>query len=235
MAWSTRELAELASTTVNTIRHYHRLGLLAEPERSSNGYKQYRAGHLVRVLRIRRYRELGVPLTQIDSIDGPDSALQTLDEELVAAIEQLQRARERLAATLSEGAESDVPAGFGSVADRLPVPDRALLTIMAQYFNDDALEDIRAMIEVAQTDVDREYEQLPESSSDSERQDLAERMTVLLSRHLEDYPWLLNRESHITAAPDVVDSAVYPSVADLYRPAQLDVLERVVYLIHGHR
>jgi DNA-binding transcriptional MerR regulator len=33
MAWSTRELAELASTTVNTIRHYHRLGLLAEPER----------------------------------------------------------------------------------------------------------------------------------------------------------------------------------------------------------
>jgi len=28
MAWSTRELARLAGTTVNTIRHYHRLGLL---------------------------------------------------------------------------------------------------------------------------------------------------------------------------------------------------------------
>lgn len=27
MAWSTRELAELAGTTMNTIRQYHRLGL----------------------------------------------------------------------------------------------------------------------------------------------------------------------------------------------------------------
>ena len=31
MAWSTRELAELAGTTVNTIRHYHALGLLERP------------------------------------------------------------------------------------------------------------------------------------------------------------------------------------------------------------
>jgi DNA-binding transcriptional MerR regulator len=33
MAWSTRELAELAGTTVNTIRHYHRGGPLAAPGR----------------------------------------------------------------------------------------------------------------------------------------------------------------------------------------------------------
>ncbi|MEO3798201.1 MerR family DNA-binding transcriptional regulator [Nonomuraea sp. B10E15] len=37
MPWSTRELAGLAGTTVNTIRHYHRLGLLDEPERRYNG------------------------------------------------------------------------------------------------------------------------------------------------------------------------------------------------------
>jgi DNA-binding transcriptional MerR regulator len=41
MAWSTPQLAELAGATVNTIRHYHRLGLLDEPERRHNGYKQY--------------------------------------------------------------------------------------------------------------------------------------------------------------------------------------------------
>src|SRR5690606_14615503 len=28
MAWSTSEIADMASTTVNTVRHYHRLGLL---------------------------------------------------------------------------------------------------------------------------------------------------------------------------------------------------------------
>jgi DNA-binding transcriptional MerR regulator len=41
MAGSTRELAEFAGITVNTIRHYHRLGLLDEPKRRYNGYKQY--------------------------------------------------------------------------------------------------------------------------------------------------------------------------------------------------
>ena len=28
MAWSTRELADLAGTTVNTVRHYHERGLI---------------------------------------------------------------------------------------------------------------------------------------------------------------------------------------------------------------
>ncbi len=48
MTWSTRELATLAGTTVNTVRHYHRVGLLDEPQRMSNGYKQYGVAHLVR-------------------------------------------------------------------------------------------------------------------------------------------------------------------------------------------
>lgn len=67
MPWSTRQLAELADTTVNTLRHYHRLGLLDEPERRYNGYKQYEVRHLVSLLRIRRLAELGVPLSQIAS------------------------------------------------------------------------------------------------------------------------------------------------------------------------
>lgn len=33
MPWNTRQLAELADTTVNTVRRCHRLGLLDEPER----------------------------------------------------------------------------------------------------------------------------------------------------------------------------------------------------------
>src|SRR5204863_5377681 len=40
MAWSTREIAELAGTSLRAVRHYHEVGLLAEPERRANGYKQ---------------------------------------------------------------------------------------------------------------------------------------------------------------------------------------------------
>ncbi|MEQ3553652.1 WhiB family transcriptional regulator [Pseudonocardia nematodicida] len=40
VAWSTRQLAELAGTTVRAVRHYHEVGLLDEPARRANGYKR---------------------------------------------------------------------------------------------------------------------------------------------------------------------------------------------------
>jgi hypothetical protein len=54
VAWSTREIAELAGTTVRAVRHYHEVGLLDEPKRRANGYKQYGVAHLIRLLRIKR-------------------------------------------------------------------------------------------------------------------------------------------------------------------------------------
>lgn len=35
------ELAELAGVSVRTLRHYHRIGLLPEPPRTSAGYRTY--------------------------------------------------------------------------------------------------------------------------------------------------------------------------------------------------
>ena len=102
MAWSTREIADLSGTTVNTVRHYHREGLLDEPDRMSNGYKQYQVRHLLRLLQIRRLRELGVPLDQIEQVgsNGNDSAsaLSAIDADLATSIERLQRARAEITA-----------------------------------------------------------------------------------------------------------------------------------------
>lgn len=39
MPWSTRQLADLADTTVDVIRHCHRLGLLDEPVSYDDGSK----------------------------------------------------------------------------------------------------------------------------------------------------------------------------------------------------
>lgn len=97
MPWSTRELAELAGTTVNTIRHYHRMGLLDKPERRSNGYKQYEMQHLVNLLRIRRLVDVGVPLSQMHELstgaEGASEMLYDLDAELQMSIERLQGMR----------------------------------------------------------------------------------------------------------------------------------------------
>src|SRR5690606_22717900 len=116
MAWSTRELAEMAGTTTNTIRHYHRLGLLEEPERRYNGYKQYGVRDLVRLLRIRRLAELGVPLSKVGPLgaddEGMPEALRQLDAELAQSIERMQKARTEIAAVLHDHAPADAPAGF---------------------------------------------------------------------------------------------------------------------------
>ena len=113
MGWSTSQLADLAGTTLRTIRHYHDVGLLAEPERKANGYKSYGVTHLVRVLRIKRLTDLGLSLTQIaelgDEDEHPGTALRELDAELAATIERLQRIRVELALILRQEAPTDLP------------------------------------------------------------------------------------------------------------------------------
>ena len=95
MGWSTSELARLTGTTVNTIRHYHKLGLLTEPERMSNGYKQYGASHLLRLHQIRRMRELGIPLADIGAVEDDHEqqqlALKQLESDLGEQIAALER------------------------------------------------------------------------------------------------------------------------------------------------
>lgn len=144
MAWSTRELAELANTTVNTVRHYHRVGLLDQPERRYNGYKQYEVRHLVRLLRIRRLAELGVPLSQMHELsegaDGSPDVLRELDAELQRSIERLQAARADIAAILDHQAPADGPGGFESVASRLSARDSSMIHIYSQLFDVDACD-----------------------------------------------------------------------------------------------
>ncbi|MFI2620174.1 MerR family transcriptional regulator [Streptomyces sp. NPDC018584] len=107
-------MAELAGS-LRAVRHYHAIGLLDEPERRSNGYKQYGVNHLVRLLRIKRLAALGFSLSQIvDMRDGPDSDpdprdLRARDEELAAAIERLQHARAEVGALMRRTATADLP------------------------------------------------------------------------------------------------------------------------------
>ena len=114
MSWSTRELAELANTTVNTVRHYHAVGLLDLPQRGSNGYKQYGVHHLVRLLRLRRLTELGIPLARMRDIDKQDVRveLEQIDAGMAAELDRLRRTRSDIAAILREKAPADSPHGF---------------------------------------------------------------------------------------------------------------------------
>ncbi|WP_156250307.1 MerR family transcriptional regulator [Pseudactinotalea terrae] len=232
MAWSTRELAELASTTVNTIRHYHRLGLLDEPERRYNGYKRYGVPDLVRLLRIRRLATLGVPLSRIGEVEaGGDSVrdvLLDLDTELAAGIERLRRARADIATILRENAPPDAPPGFESVASRLSESDSAIIHIYTQLYDADALADLRRMVEV---DADAgalgdEINALRADADESARQRLAEMLAPSLAQNLIDFPWLRDPIEHLSKSEHLTQRTFLDAVVELYNPAQLDVFQR---------
>lgn len=117
-------LARLAGISVRTLRHYHQVGVLEEPSRSSNGYRDYDTHALVRVLRIRRLTDLGFSLAQVSTIlrgdrPAPDDLLDTLDIELAQQIERLTRQRELLAHLKHHGAPPDLLPEIAASHDRL--------------------------------------------------------------------------------------------------------------------
>jgi DNA-binding transcriptional MerR regulator len=103
------ELAELAGTTTRAVRHYHAVGLLAEPARDESGYRRYGPEHLVRLVRIRRLRALDMPLERIAAhLAGTpgdlDGSLRSLADDLGRQIEALQALRARVLALAASNA-----------------------------------------------------------------------------------------------------------------------------------
>lgn len=231
-AWSTRELAELAGTTVNTIRHYHRIGLMEEPERRYNGYKEYGVRDLVRLLRIRRLAELGVPLSRISEVSqGGESTTETLrelDAELAASIERIQQARADIAVILSEQAPPDAPAGFAAVASHLSEPDSSILHVYSRLYDEEAMADLRRMVEVdvEAGEVSKEIDDLPADADDDTRRRLAESLAPTIAQNFIDYPWLADPTQRMSRNRQQGQQTFVAAAVELYNPAQLDVFGR---------
>lgn len=128
------ELADLAGVTVRTLRHYHQVGLLPEPPRSSGGYRQYEVGHLVRLLRITRLTALGVPLSALSGVlDDPSAAeelLEALDQEAATEIARLTARRESIALVRRLGGPPDLPP---ELAAWRSAPEAEIPADMARY------------------------------------------------------------------------------------------------------
>ena len=62
------ELAERTDVPVSTLRYYERIGLLAPPGRSPNGYRLYDESAVEHVEFVGRAKRMGVPLDQISEL-----------------------------------------------------------------------------------------------------------------------------------------------------------------------
>ncbi|MEJ8280879.1 MerR family transcriptional regulator [Pseudonocardia spirodelae] len=239
MTWSTREVAELAGTSLRAVRHYHDVGLLAEPRRRANGYKQYGVEHLVRLLRIKRLADLGFGLPRIaetlDGDDHPEQALRTLDAELAATVDRLQRARVELATILDRQVPADLPAEL-TPADpsSMSEADRSFTLLMTRVLGPRKLRALGEVLRGSPAEpADREFDRLPADAPDAQRQDLAERMAPAARRVREEHPDLFGDDDDAPQGPRVLAQTTGAAMRELYNPAQMDVLGRIHALVSG--
>jgi DNA-binding transcriptional MerR regulator len=96
------QLAAYAGVTVRTVRHYHEIGLLPEPERDASGYRRYGARAVVSLIKVRTLANAGVPLSEIGQMLEADTpafaeAVQRIDSHLRVEIERLETSRKQIA------------------------------------------------------------------------------------------------------------------------------------------
>lgn len=87
------QLAAAAGVNVETVRYYHRRGLLAAPERPSGGIRRYAANALTRLRFIKRSQSLGFSLDDVQALlsldDGQGCTVaRTIGEHKLGEVRQ---------------------------------------------------------------------------------------------------------------------------------------------------
>jgi DNA-binding transcriptional MerR regulator len=117
------QLAAQAGVTVRAVRHYHRLGLLAEPGRDESGYRRYGAQAVIDLIRIKTLAQAGVPLARVDELLTAEpaefaGAVAQIDRDLQQKIGELTRHRRRIA-ELADGEGLFLPPEITRILDDL--------------------------------------------------------------------------------------------------------------------
>jgi len=122
------EIAKLAGVTPRTVRHYHRVGLLAEPERTAGGYRSYGMSALSRLLQIRKFTALGMGLGEVaDALAKMGEVdlreiLAELDAELADGESEIQRRRAVIARLLEYGDDPTLSPELAAAIRGLDLP-----------------------------------------------------------------------------------------------------------------
>lgn len=95
------QLARHTGVPPKTVRFYHSIGLLAEPQRDASGYRRYTATDAIALVKVRALAEAGIPLAQIPALLTANSedraaAIERIDSDLEHRITRLQDTRRRL-------------------------------------------------------------------------------------------------------------------------------------------
>ncbi|MFG2888160.1 MerR family transcriptional regulator [Streptomyces sp. NPDC048248] len=118
------QAAAFVGVTVKTVRHYHKLGLVQEPQRDSSGYRRYGSADLLQLVQVRTLAAAGVPLAEIGPLLDADAtgfaaALTDVERQLTERIEELTARRDTLH-RLADGNRALLPDRAVALLERLP-------------------------------------------------------------------------------------------------------------------
>ena len=106
MAYTIKEIADLADVTTRTIRYYDEIGLLAPADIGENGYRYYDSDSLLRLQQILFFKELDVPLKEINLIiNRPDFNLVDALEKHRSSLKIREKRLNALIATINSTIE----------------------------------------------------------------------------------------------------------------------------------
>ncbi|MFI6297214.1 MerR family transcriptional regulator [Nonomuraea sp. NPDC050790] len=245
------ELAALAGVSTRAVRHYHQLGLLPEPERRANGYRQYTLRDAVVLSRIRRLSELGLSLEEIRDVLADQhgrelrEVLTELDADLARQESEIKERRARLATLLEQESlhpDDALSPEMARVLGRLPqagggmaARDRELLALLDTSMPADrragfvdpvlalpeADPEFHARAAAVYAELDAFADIVPDED-DPRVEELAWRLIELTPRELMPADGL--------PIPGEEDPFVRAFVADL-TPGQAVVIRRVMHLL----
>ncbi|MFC7446561.1 MerR family transcriptional regulator [Rhodococcus daqingensis] len=118
------QAAAFAGVTIKTVRHYHKHGLVEEPERDTSGYRRYGSAELLRLVQVRTLAGAGVPLADIGPLLDADAALfaaalADVERNLTERIEELIARRDTLH-RIADGDRALLPDRAVGLLDRMP-------------------------------------------------------------------------------------------------------------------
>jgi hypothetical protein len=189
---------------------------------------------LVRLLPIICLIDLNFPLAQIESIGSSVVDLRTIDAELAATIERLQRIRAELAAILENRTSASLPAGFAEAGRDLSEADQSLLLIWSKVFDEGAMDDLKQMLtDSPRTVADAELDELTDDADRETRRRLGEQYAPVLAAMIQRYEWLGSPGERAPRGAAFAQQTVTEAVAELYNGAQREVLYRALLIGAG--
>jgi MerR family transcriptional regulator, mercuric resistance operon regulatory protein len=119
-AFTIGHLSKKTGVNIETIRYYERIGVMLEPDRTANGYRQFSHDDLKRLSFVKKCRELGFSLEEVRTmlvmVDNDHLSCGEIHEMTtghLAAVEQRIRRLRSLKGVLSKMADQctqgDVP------------------------------------------------------------------------------------------------------------------------------